>query len=315
MKKYSYSPIKVIYTLKHLFGSNNDLAAFLSDDRTWQIRDNSLFICAGLGISNKSSLKAYSEQFLNINNALQSLNSNLLVLRDDYDDITLYRENKATFSNISLLDDVSMIDTNLGNILCIGGRTLINRSWYIKKKPKNIEGYYDRSVTLTEEIIKELSENKANFNVVISNVLPTFIDLADNKMIHTWSANDNKLIKDIDNERNLMDSIYCILRKLDTKQSKIWEYTTYADRYSDEPQNIGGVNFNTIGVYPHVVIKDKKELSEKVKLAITTENTDNLIPFIISAGEDLRGQIAIREDRAENYDLGYRDIEDAINLL
>lgn len=317
MEKYSYSSIKVIYTLKHLCNSENKLLAFLSNSRTLQIRDNSIFICTGLGLSNENSLSAYSEDIKALNKALQSLNSNLLILRDDVDDITLYRENKSLLSNIFLLEDVSMIETNLGNILCIGGRTLLNRSWYLKRKPKDIDGYYDRSITLSKQTLDEISANNLKFNVVVSNVLPSFINLGDNKMIYNWSGNDKKLIADIDNERTLMDNIYCIFRNIKTDSPKYWEYTTYVECYRDTSENVGSINFFPIGGYPKIVVEDKQYQGEKVNLGISKVGSvfsysvrDEDIPFNLASLDLIR-------DRDEAYDMNARigNIDHEVDFL
>ena len=309
MEKYSYSSIKVIYTLKHLCESDNKLLIFLSDTRSLQIRDNCIFICTGLGLSNGTSLNAYKEELTTLNKALQSLNSKLLILRDDIDDITLYRGNKALFSNISLLEDVSMIETNLGNVLCIGGRTLLNRSWYMKRKPKDDNGYYDRTITLSKQTLDEISKNNLNFNIVVSNVLPSFIGLGDNKMIHNWSANDTKLIKDIDNERTLMDNLYCIFRNVETENPKYWEYTTYVETYRDTTENVGNINFFPINLYPNIVVKDKNEHGEKVNLGITKGSSvfsyslcDAESDFLINPIVENMDHLEIIRDRDNAYD-------------
>lgn len=305
MEKYSYNSIKGIYTLKHLCDSDNKLLIFLTDKRTLRRPDNSIFICAGLGLLNKTSLDTYSEELTALNEALQSLNSNLFILRDDMDDITLYRENKSPLSNIFLLEDVSMIETNLGNVLCIGGRTLLNRSWYMKRKPKDIDGYYDRSITLSKQVLDEISSNHLKFNVVVSNVLPSFINLGDNKMIYNWSENDKKLIKDIDNERTLMDNLYCIFRNVETDNPKYWEYTTYVESYRDTTENVGNINFFPINVYPNIAVKDKNDLGEKVNLEIKEGGIQDAGYFSMT----LPPFEILRRDDA--FDFEVRDVEQA----
>lgn len=305
MEKYSYNSIKGIYTLKHLCDSDNKLLRFLTDKRTLRRPDNSIFICAGLGLLNKTSLDTYSEELTALNEALQSLNSNLFILRDDIDDITLYRENKSLLSNIFLLEDVSMIETNLGNVLCIGGRTLLNRSWYMKRKPKDIDGYYDRSITLSKQVLDEISENHLKFNIVVSNILPSFINLGDNKMIYNWSENDKQLIKDIDNERTLMDNLYCIFRNVETDNPKYWEYTTYVETYRDTTENVGNINFFPINVYPNIAVKDKNDLGEKVNLGIKEGGIQDEVDFSMK----LPPFEILRRDDA--FDFEVRDVEQA----
>ena len=262
MKFYDYKTASIVYSFRGLCSNLNMINDFFGQPKKKKnhrenIVENSLFIVLGMNIVKEAEYNKFIDKLNELNEILQKNNSHILVVRNDYDYLPIYKENKLVLSNIHPLDDTSLVSTDFGNILCLGGRTLVNRSWYKKKFGNEIDDFYERSITFQKSDLDDIINNGIKFNCVITNLSPSFMPNIDKNILSNWEKNDDSLLSDVDKEQTILDMLYGVFRMNKTDSQKIWIY----DNYSKNPVELrnyqGGIDFKIITTWPDVIFDTK----------------------------------------------------------
>ena len=128
------------------------------------------------------------------------------------------------------IPDYSVINACNHSILCVGGAISIDRTYRLeawsKEQQKRLRfgntevvddfspSYYWQSESPTynkEALMSILSEQKVD--IVITHTSPSFCELLSKEGISKWTCNDKTLISDIQQEREVMNSLYETLKE------------------------------------------------------------------------------------------------------
>ena len=189
-----------------------------------------IFVSGGFGFGTKDD--SFFQEFLGkINEICKNNNSHVMFVRGSNDDPSYFTEHKFDFSNVKLLEDYSVVKLNGFDCLCIGGSIPIDRKWRMEQKERIGRPLYfeNCNTKLNKELISEILE-KNNVTCVITSDAPTFISpYVDSSNDSKWVENDKSIIRDITEQRMIMDAIYGEMIRLN-KKPLIWcSYARYDD--------------------------------------------------------------------------------------
>lgn len=193
--------------------------------------DNSIiFVSGGFGFGTKDD--SFFQEFLGkVNEICKNNNSHVMFVRGSSDDPSYFTGHKFDFSNIKLLEDYSVVKLNGFDCLCVGGSIPIDRKWRMGQKDRIGRSLYfeNCNTVFKKEILsKILREN--NITCIITSDAPTFISpYVDSSSDSKWIENDESIIRDITEQRMVMDAIYGEMMRF-KKKPYVW--CTYA-KYDD----------------------------------------------------------------------------------
>ena len=176
---------------------------------------NSLFILTGNYNIGTKSEKYYIDKLEKLNKILDYNGTYVFIIRGNNDNPEYFSKEIINFSNIKTIPDYSVISANDLNILCVGGGISVNRQWKIKQEERinNIKNsnkklyWSDEAPVFDEDAIKEIN-NSVKINVIVSHSSPSFVGPQDDCLTNNWTNEDETLISDIKNERNVMNKIF-----------------------------------------------------------------------------------------------------------
>ena len=225
--------------------------------------NNSLIIVLGdCGIGfNKP--KYYEYIFEKENEYLAQNNIHILMIRGNHDDPSYFNEEKIDYSNIKTIQDYSVILTQQGNILCVGGAISSDRTWR-KREEERINKYRKNSSFikklyweneapyLNNEIVNFLQSNNLKVTILATHSSPSFnLSSLSTNHINNWALVDENLVDDIEAERQVLDSLFTLLKD-NNHNIEFWYHGHYHQLYEWYFDN-GDVVFRGLG--------DRNELS------------------------------------------------------
>lgn len=185
------------------------------------------------------------DRFNEINEILAKNNCFLYSIRGNHDDPFYFSESFVdNWSNVVLVPDYTVINSNNKNILCIGGALSIDRIprqikgrqqgktfWFRKEqfvyKPKVIEHIYENhtiDVVITHSAPKSFYPHHPKNPEYIPNIVKDF------------AMEDKKLISDITKEREEFEKLWNQLNSLETPP-KLWAYGHFHRSHQDIHEN------------------------------------------------------------------------------
>lgn len=187
--------------------------------------------CNGFG---ERDLKYYHDKLEMFNNVLADNNTHVLFVRGN-DDPKYFEDTLIDLSNIKTIQDYSVIKLSKFNCLCIGGCVSLDRTWRMEQEKRVGRKMYwenERMQYNEEDIDKILKEY--NIACVVTTSCPSFAYPGMNSFKHsTWASKDKTVIKDIAEERMIMDKIYNKIVE-NNKKPYIWTYS----RFKNSNQNM-----------------------------------------------------------------------------
>ena len=187
--------------------------------------------CNGFG---ERDLKYYHDKLEMFNKVLADNNTHVLFVRGN-DDPKYFEDALIDLSNIKTIQDYSVIKLNKFNCLCIGGCVSLDRTWRMEQEKRIGRKMYwenERMQYNEEDIDKILKEY--NIACVVTASCPSFAYPGMNSFKHsTWASKDKTVIKDITEERMIMDKIYNKIVE-NNKKPYIWAYS----RFKNSNQNM-----------------------------------------------------------------------------
>lgn len=142
---------------------------------------------------------------------LKKRNNFLYIIRGNHDDPSYFKaSNIDLYSNIIFLQDYSILQNSIHNILCIGGAFSIDRR--ISKERSIIIGrnlwWEDEKFDYNEVEIDNILE-KLHIDIVVTHTAPKiFYPHSFNGLVNFYAEKDHMLIYDLTLERNLLQNLY-----------------------------------------------------------------------------------------------------------
>jgi len=223
--------------------------------------------CNGFG---ERDLKYYHDKLEMFNNVLADNNTHVLFVRGN-DDPKYFEDALIDLSNIKTIQDYSVIKLNKFNCLCIGGCVSLDRTWRMEQEKRIGRKMYwenERMQYNEEDIDKILKEY--NIACVVTTSCPSFAYPGMNSFKHsTWASKDKTVIKDITEERMIMDKIYNKIVE-NNKKPYIWTYS----RFKSSNQNmINDILFQSLNSFQFFHFNDTASSFFKVDFSkILKEN-------------------------------------------
>lgn len=187
--------------------------------------------CNGFG---ERDLKYYHDKLEMFNKVLADNNTHVLFVRGN-DDPKYFEDALIDLSNIKTIQDYSVIKLSKFNCLCIGGCVSLDRTWRMEQEKRIGRKMYwenERMQYNEEDIDKILKEY--NIACVVTASCPSFAYPGMNSFKYsTWASKDKTVIKDITEERMIMDKIYNKIVE-NNKKPYIWAYS----RFKNSNQNM-----------------------------------------------------------------------------
>ena len=180
--------------------------------------------CNGFG---ERDLKYYHDKLEMFNNVLADNNTHVLFVRGN-DDPKYFEDGLIDLSNIKTIQDYSVVKLSKFNCLCIGGHVSLDRMWRMAQEKRIGRKMYweNENIQYNEDDIDKIIK-EYNIACVVTNSSPSFAFPGMNAYKRSvWASNDKTVIKDMADERVIMDKIYNKLVE-NNKKPYIWAYSRF----------------------------------------------------------------------------------------
>ena len=282
MRIYNFNKKRKVFFKGDIHG---DFSHFFFHLKMRQPKNSLIVVLGDCGIGfNKP--KYYEDLFQKVNTFLQRNNIHILMFRGNHDDPSYFIEEKIDYSNIKTIQDYSIILTQDGNILCVGGAISTDRTWrkkeeermnkYRKKSSFTKKLYWnDESPYLNDSIIKFLQENDLKIDILATHTIPSYnASCVSTNHIDNWAIVDETLLEDIGKERLVLDNLYHLLKD-NNHQIKYWYHGHFHQTYEwyceTEDCVFRGINESN-DIQPHTI-------SNNYSQDFTEENDNNIDTF------------------------------------
>lgn len=248
-----------------------------------------IFVTGGFGFGTKED-SFFEDLLTKMNELLAKNDSNLVFVRGCNDNPAYFTEKKFNLSNVHFAEDYSIVKLDGFDCLCVGGSMPIDRQWRIeqgKRLGRNLffEGC---STTFNQELIDEAVNNN-NITVIISSDAPTFLPpYVDNSRNSKWVEGDKDIIRDMTEQRLVMDHIYGEVTKLN-KKPYVWCYysvnedgnTINNTRYtsSSSPYSMYDVNYICEDAFGHL-LNGESDGAGKKKIQLKKMASSNRVGYV-----------------------------------
>ena len=242
-----------VYVIGDLHGNFELLEDYI---RERDFISNCILIAAGDCGFGFKPLHAYLWEMENLNFALSQKNCILYMVRGNHDDPQYFNKQLINLSNVHTIEDYSVIEVGLYNILCVGGGISIDRLLrlsYDNERKKTIEelhlpttfhpSYWDNEMPIfNEEKLNEIKDSGIMITHVVSHTSPSFCFKVGTKGIETWINADKNLLKDLSEERQIMTKLYDKLME-DKHPIMKWVFGHFHQHHEE---NINSIHFVTL---------------------------------------------------------------------
>jgi len=197
--------MKNIIYLGDIHGNFNQIIGWMHHNKH---RENCNIIQVGdFGIGFKPKQEHHELKLLS--SKLKTKNHTVLVIRGNHDNPE-YFDGNHDYDNIKFLPDYTVKNLNGSNHLFIGGAISIDR----RLRKSNIDYWENECFNYDEERLKNIKE----IDVLVTHTCmsfnkPTFFS----NLVYSFALKDDKLIKDLDREKNLVDLMWKKLNENDNK--------------------------------------------------------------------------------------------------
>ena len=276
--------------------------------------------CNGFG---ERDLKYYHDKLEMFNKVLADNNTHVLFVRGN-DDPKYFEDALIDFSNIKTIQDYSVIKLSKFNCLCIGGCVSLDRTWRMEQEKRIGRKMYweNERMNYNEADIDNILKDY-NIACVVTSSCPSFAYPGMNSFKYsTWASKDKTVIKDITEERMIMDKIYNKIVE-NNKKPYIWTYS----RFENSNQNmINDILFQSLNPFQFFHFNDTASSFFKVdfsKILKENEYVADLLdkrvnaraftyndPFVDDIDEPMEDEEMIEEGNTEDGDVADRDFID-----
>ena len=223
----SYPDVKSVVVCGDIHGDFEALVYKITIQ--YQLSDTLIIVAGDCGFGFEK--KGYYEQIFNkIQKCLIAHNNWIVMVRGNHDNPSYFNgENRITHKRWCTIPDYTVLMVCGHNILCVGGAISIDR--FLRKQEMLIRSekelyWMDEAPFLNEDIFEVLKVNDINIDAVITHTAPSFCDLQTKSGLEKWALYDDKLLKDCECERSVMDAI-CERLRSDEHNLKNWYYAHF----------------------------------------------------------------------------------------
>jgi UDP-2,3-diacylglucosamine pyrophosphatase LpxH len=211
--------IKDLYIVGDVHGEWNSV---IHNIRQYKIKNSVFIFCGDVGIGFER-LKHYTDHVIpELHKVLKKFNDIFIWIRGNHSNPKYYNNQLINTNYVKCVPDYTIINTCNLNILCIGGATSVDR--IIRKQNDSINivrymKYHNCDCKTAElnapktywedEIVQYRPKVDAKIDIICSHTAPSFCFPTDKgSIVQEYSQYDNELLKDIEEERAVMDMVY-----------------------------------------------------------------------------------------------------------
>lgn len=169
----------------------------------WELENKKIENCyvisvgdCGIGFEQK---KAEINKIHSLNEEFKSRDINFLSIRGNHDDPSYFTgENRIQLSNFELIEDYTVVEHDGKSIQFIGGAISIDRT-----------GRREGISYWSEERLKFVKNGLSKVDILVTHTAPSWcFPQQFNEMVYGWAKEDDRLLKDLTDERSIMDEIF-----------------------------------------------------------------------------------------------------------
>lgn len=209
--------------------AHNELRPFNMDNRinirkileeSNNLNNSVIIVCGDCGFGfNKHQY--YIDNLAKANELFSKTNTHIIFVRGNHDDPSYFESDLIGYSNLKCVPDYSVVITKEYKTLCVGGAISVDRIWRKQQEHRinrfstssNKRLYWENeNVIFNENLINELKELKLDINSVVTHSAPSFTFPFNKPTSLDWFKVDDKLKKDLETERNILDNIFSMLK-------------------------------------------------------------------------------------------------------
>lgn len=194
------------------------------------------------------------KNLLTLDEMLLETNNILYVIRGNHDCPIFWDKSKGLnlpkFKNLRLIEDYSVINIENKNILFIGGAISIDRQ--LRKEDFPYPSWWEDEVfNFNEKLLENNIKNKTNIDIVVTHTAPMFVFPKDfdAKIVKEFAKIENlhgrDLIKELKEEREILNNIYNIITSKFNYKPKHWVYGHF---HQDEVEVYKDTEFTCLGI-------------------------------------------------------------------
>ena len=188
----------------------------------------------------------YTDVLNKINKWCEKRNIHIIMLRGNHDDPSYFDGETVNLSNIKAIPDYSVVMTNQGNILCVGGAISVDRTWRMNEERKinRFKGksaykkklyWENESPVVNENLIQELNDNNiTTIDIVATHARPSLYYPGVHVPGEKWSMVDDELKQDVENEQNVLNDVLINALKFKNNDDVMYWYNGHYHVYENQ---------------------------------------------------------------------------------
>jgi predicted phosphodiesterase len=162
--------------------------------------ENAYIISVGdLGIGFEQSEEYKDKLYNGLNSFFEEKNINFYGIRGNHDDPKFFKgDDRIQLSNFEMIEDYSIFQYGDKKIQLIGGAISIDRTG----RQEGVSYWEDEGVVFDKEKLQRV-------DIMVTHTAPSWcFPQQFNEMVYGWAREDAYLIKDLSDERSVMDEIF-----------------------------------------------------------------------------------------------------------
>lgn len=236
----------------------------------YRMTDTVLIVAGDCGFGFEQ--KGYYDNFVRKNNKRMTESNNwILFVRGNHDNPAYFDGKAFNCKRFIAIPDYALIKACNYTILCVGGAVSIDRmsriaSWQnkIKKEHRYFHSrpsderfeknfYWGNEAPVYNESMLDELDKVCAIDTVITHTAPSFCELQTKGGLSDWSASDNTLLEDVQQERETLDAIYHKLMS----QNHLLSHWYYAHFHQSWHEVINDTLFRMLDIMEFCQLPDK----------------------------------------------------------
>lgn len=225
----------------------------------YQMRNTLIIVAGDCGFGFEK--KGYYENIVKKNaKRMNDANNWILFIRGNHDNPAYFDGSAFKHKRFKAIPDYSVVKACEHTLLCIGGAISIDRenrkyAWrqsqmkhfntqrIYKENPFEPNYYWPKEYPVFNKSLLDKISSEHSIDTVITHSAPSFCELQSKSGLIRWAENDENLITDVNQEREVFDKIYQEL-----KGKHPLSYWCYGHFHQSWSSNIDGVKFKMLDI-------------------------------------------------------------------
>jgi hypothetical protein len=212
----------------------------------YKITDSIICLAGDIGLGFNKPMYHLNE-FKYFNEIAKKTNNVIFVVRGNHDDPEYFNGQCFEYSNVKLVPDYYFLETQIYDILFVGGGISIDRTY----RTLGSTYWMNEFPVYREDKLKIIDKP----DIVITHSAPTFCHPTDKIGLLEWSKLDKQLLEDCDKDRMVFTKIFDYLKN-NNKQPKHWIYGHFHMSYN---QLIDGTQFKVLNELEMFELNKRKD--------------------------------------------------------